>query len=92
MNQQRSRRFKAAKEADEKERKIEEIQAKGRHVVRQNSFDSNCISPVNFVVGHSMADILNVSYVNLYLLIALGNTFHATFDRGPRQLCAKSRS
>ena len=58
MNQQRSRRFRTAKEAKEVREKAE---AKGEELPSEKAFDSNCITPGVYV----MFICLNFSYCSL---------------------------
>jgi 5'-3' exoribonuclease 1 len=54
MNQQRSRRFRTARDAVEKRR---EAERKGEKLPEEKAFDSNCITPGTpfmFVVGSSL--------------------------------------
>jgi 5'-3' exoribonuclease 2 len=67
MNQQRSRRFRASKESEEKREQIEkvtqELLAKGCLVPTKKDdaehFDSNCITPVSFFDAWKVALLVN---------------------------------
>lgn len=48
MNQQRSRRFRTARDAVEQRKQAE---AKGETLPEEKAFDSNCITPGEFTLG-----------------------------------------
>jgi 5'-3' exoribonuclease 1 len=62
MNQQRSRRFRTARDAKEKR---QEAERKGESLPEEKAFDSNCITPgtsIHYLQGNHMMSLWAIRY------------------------------